>query len=99
MWVTQGFQVRGIIGTYTLSVIYLGANGASEADTDFPEGIEGLSTSGRGRGRRLGHGEHQFVRSTPTGSAWSYLEAGKTYQIDIEGQATGRGTLADPYIR
>ena len=27
----------GGTGTYTLSVIYLGANGASEADTDFPD--------------------------------------------------------------
>ena len=27
------------------------------------------------------------------------LTVGRTYQIDLEGQATGRGSLRDPYLR
>ena len=80
-------------GTYTLSVIVLGANGASEADTDFPETT---ATTGRVE-----------VGASVTGTIgadndddWFRvdLEAGKTYQFDLEGADTGRGTQPDPYV-
>ena len=80
-------------GTYTLSMIVLGANGASEADTDFPETT---ATSGRVE-----------VGASVTGTIgadndddWFRvdLEAGKTYQFDLEGADTGRGTQPDPYV-
>ena len=80
-------------GTYTLSVIVLGANGASEADTDFPEEpptsgrVEvGASVTGNVAGDS---DQDQFVVD---------LVAGKKYQFDLEGAPTGRGTLEDPYL-
>ena len=79
-------------GTYTLSVIVLGANGNSEADTDFPNYIP---TDGRvdvgasATGTFAGHDRDFFGVD---------LEAGKTYQIDLEGADTGRGTVADPRV-
>ena len=83
-------------GTYTLSVIYLGANGASEADTDFP-----VDTTTTGR-VEVGGSVTGNVNSTPPNDRdWFAveLEAGKSYQIDLEGAGTGRGTLQDPYLR
>ena len=80
-------------GAYTVSVIVLGANGASEADTDFPETT---ATTGRVE-----------VGASVTGTIgadddddWFRvdLEAGKTYQFDLEGADTGRGTQPDPYV-
>ncbi len=80
-------------GTYTLSVIVLGANGASEADTDFPETT---STTGRVE-----------IGASATGNIGTLndvdwfkvvLEAGKTYQIDMKGVDGGGGTLEDPYL-
>ena len=80
-------------GTYTLSAIVLGANGNSEADTDFP-----ATTSTTGRVE---------VGASATGTIgadndddWFRvdLEAGKTYQFDMEGMDTGRGTQPDPYV-
>ena len=84
---------QGTTGTYTLSVIVLGANGASEADTDFPNNN---TTSGR-----------VDVGASVTGNVYATgdddwfrvdLEAGKLYQIDLEGADTGRGTLSDPFL-
>ena len=46
-------------GTYTLSVIVLGANGVSEADTDFPGTT---ATTGRVDVRGLGHGQQRLYR-------------------------------------
>ena len=80
-------------GTYTLSVIVLGANGASEADADFPDTT---STSGR-----------VDVGASVTGNIASAgdidlfavrLVVGRTYQFDLEGSHNGRGTLEDPYL-
>ena len=80
-------------GAYTLSVIVLGANGASEADTDFP-----VTTSTTGR---------VDVGASATGNIESDsdkdwfrvdLEAGKLYQIDLEGVDGGGGALADPFL-
>ncbi len=88
--VSSGTTARG---TYTLSVIVLGANGASEADTDFPNNA---LTSGR-----------VDVGASATGNVESAtdvdrfrvdLEAGKQYQFDLEGAPTDRGTLEDPYL-
>ena len=81
-------------GTYTLSVIVLGANGASEADTDFPDTT---ATSGRVEvgasvtGNIGTDGDADWFRVD--------LEAGKTYQIDLEGPYNGRGTLEDPLLK
>ena len=80
-------------GNYTLSVIVLGANGASEADTDFPETT---STSGR---VDVGASVTGTI-GADTDADWFRvdLEAGKTYQFDLEGADTGRGTQPDPYV-
>ena len=84
---------NGVTGTYTLSVIVLGANGVSEADTDLP-----ATTATTGR---------VDVGASVTGNIGSFadrdyfrvvLEAGTRYQIDLEGAPTGRGTLADPAL-
>jgi hypothetical protein len=80
-------------GTYTLSVIVLGANGVSEADTDFPEDD---TTSGRVEVGASATGN--IDRALDQDWFRVVLEAGKTYQIDLEGAATGRGTLADPWL-
>ena len=79
-------------GTYTLSVIVLGANGNSEADTDFPGYIptDGRVDAGASAtGTFAGHDRDFFGVD---------LEAGKTYQIDLEGADTGRGTAEDPRV-
>ena len=80
-------------GTYTLSVILLGANGASEADTDFP-----ATTATTGR-VDVGASVTGNI-GTNTDEDWFRvdLEAGKTYQFDLEGAHNGRGTLPDPYL-
>ena len=82
-----------LTGTYTLSVIVLGANGASEADTDFPSNN---TTSGRVEVGASATG------NMDRGSDFDWfrvdLEAGKTYQFDLEGSPTGRGSLGDPFL-
>ena len=84
---------NGATGTYTLSVILLGANGASEADTDFPATT---ATTGRvdvgasATGNRGSIGDADWFRVD--------LEVGKTYQIDLTGEYGGGGTLKDPYL-
>ena len=80
-------------GTYTLSVIYLGANGASEADTDFP--VDNTTTGrvevgGSATGNLHRFGDQDWFRVE--------LEAGKRYQVDLEGVPTGRGTLCCPNL-
>ncbi len=80
-------------GTYTLSVIHLGANGVSEADTDF---AADTSTSGRVE-----------VGGSVTGTLTAAnvvdwfavdLAADRRYRIDLEGADTNRGTLPDPVL-
>ena len=84
---------NGATGTYTLSVIVLGANGVSEADTDFPADN---TTSGR---VEVGASATGNIASTSDKDWFRVdLEAGKVYQIDLEGWPTGRGTLLDPYL-
>ena len=87
-------EVDGETGTYTLSVIVLGANGASEQDTDFPETT---STTGR---VEVGASATGNI-GTETDYDWFkvVLEANKTYQIDLVGDTGGGGTQPDPYLR
>ena len=86
-----------LTGTYTLSVIVLGANGVSEADTDFPSNT---STTGRVEvGSKVEASVTGNIESA-TDEDWFRvdLEAGKTYQIDMKGEYGGGGTLEDPYL-
>ena len=76
--------------TYTLSVIVLGANGASEADTDFPATTGRVEVGGSATGNIENSNDDDWFRVD--------LEAGKTYQFDLEGVDTSRGMLDDPYL-
>ena len=80
-------------GTYTLSVIVLGANGVSEADTDFPATT---ATTGRVDVGASVTGNRGSIGDTDWFAV--VLEAGKTYQIDQKGEYGGGGTLEDPYL-
>ena len=75
-------------------MIVLGANGASEADTDFPE-----TTATTGRVEVGASATGNIDRSLDQDWFRLDLEAGKTYQIDLEGDTGGGGTLGDPYLR
>ena len=79
-------------GTYTLSVIYLGANGVSEGDTDLPTtpSTGRVEVGGSATGRIGSGGDGDWFRVE--------LEAGKRYQIDLEGADTSRGSLEDPWL-
>ena len=80
-------------GTYTLSVIHLGANGVSEADTDFSDDT---STSGR---VEVGGPVTGTVTAANVIDWFAVdLEAGRRYRIDLEGADTNRGTLPDPVL-
>ena len=80
-------------GTYTVSVIVLGANGASEADTDFPDTT---STTGR---VEVGASATGNIHTGGNRDAFRVdLERGKTYQIDLEGAGTNKGSLVDPQL-
>ena len=80
-------------GTYTLSVIVLGANGASETDTDCP------ATTATTCRVDVGASATGNIESA-TDYDWFRvdLEAGTEYQIDLEGADNGKGTLQDPYL-
>ncbi len=92
VWVAADDGQEPDTGTYTLSVIVLGANGASEADTDF----SGTNISTVDVGASV-----TGTISTPTDTDWFdvALEVGKIYQFDLEGSHNGRGTLEDPYLK
>ena len=81
---------RTLTGTYTLSVILLGANGASEADTDFP-----ATTATTGRVEVGGSVTGEIDSDTDRDWFKVELEAGKTYQFDMEGQSHKRGIPTD----
>ena len=80
-------------GTYTVSVILLGANGASEGGNDCPNHAittcqvdVGASATGN-----IGvSGDQDWFKVV--------LEADKTYQIDMEGGDTNGGTLVNPEL-
>ena len=81
------------LGTYTLSVIVLGANGNSEADTDFPDTT---STTGR---VEVGASATGNIHTNGNRDAFRVdLEAGKVYQVDLEGAGTNKGSLDDPQL-
>ena len=83
----------GGTGTYTLSVIVLGANGASEADLDFPNTT---ATDGR---VEVGASATGSLKDTVDIDAFRVdLAAGQRYRFDLEGAPTGRGTLPDPSL-
>ena len=92
VWVAADGSQEPATGTYTLSVIVLGANGVSEADTDIRNNT---NTSGR---IDVGASVTGSIGSNDTDWFRVDLEAGKTYQIDMEGRDTGRGTYTDPYL-
>ena len=94
MWVTGG-GTNGVptTGTYTLSVIELGATGASEADTDFP-----ASTSTSGKVEVGGSATGNIGSNADRDWFAVELAAGRTYRIDLEGGPNGRGTQDDPYL-
>ena len=79
-------------GTYTLSMIVLGANGVSEADTDFP-----ATTATTGR-VDVGASVTGNLSSSDNDGFLVDLEAGQRYRFDLEGAPTGRGTLPDPSL-
>ena len=78
-------------GTYTLSVIVLGANGKSEADVDFPDNN---TTTGRVEVGVTGN----LMPSSDIDWFSVMLELGRTYVFDLEGSETSSGTLANPYL-
>ena len=80
-------------GTYTLSVIVLGANGASEADTDYPN-----TTATTGRVEVGGSATGNVGHGTDFDTFKVTLMAGRLYQIDLEGAPTGRGSQPDPTL-
>ena len=73
-------------GTYALTVTELAADVAADATTTATVAVGGTAT-----------GDIEFSDD----SDWFAvtLEAGKTYQFDLEGESTDKGTLGDPYLR
>ena len=84
---------NGAPGTYTLSVIVLGANGVSEADFDFP-----TTAATTGRVEVGGSVTGNLGNGTDIDGFLVDLEARKRYRFDLESARTGRGTLPDPYL-
>ncbi len=90
----EAYLKTGVVNrTYTLSVIVLGATGASEADTDFP-----TTTSTTGRVDVGASVTGNIENTSDSDSFLVDLETGKVYQFDLEGAETGRGTLSDPGV-
>ena len=79
-------QARLGVGTYTLTVIE--TQDDYSADTTAP-GVIAVGGSARGE-IETGHDRDWFAVT---------LEGGTTYQVELEGMTTGRGTLRDPYLR
>ena len=79
-------------GTYTLS--------ATEVDV-FSEGATDLPANTSTPGRVLVGGSATGTIGRAGDEDWFAveLEAGKTYQVDLQGLITGDGTLFDPYLR
>ena len=74
-------------------MIYLGANGASEADTDLSDNTSTtgeVDVGGSVTGNIGFAGDFDWFAVA--------LEAGKTYQFDMEGSHTNRGTLENPFL-
>ena len=70
------------------------AASVSEGDTDLPTDATTpgrVVVGGSATGNIGSNGDRDWFAVT--------LEAGKTYRFDLEGSATGGGTLRDPYLR
>ena len=90
----EAYLKTGVVNrTYTLSVIVLGATGASEADTDFPN-----TTATTGRVEVGASATGNIGDENDRDGFLVDLEAGGQYRFDLEGAATGRGTLPDPHL-
>ena len=64
----------------------------------MPDDIsDGIATTGR---VTVGNSLTGEIETTSDSDAYAVeLVAGRTYRIDLEGAATGKGTLADPFLR
>ncbi len=93
VWVAADNGQEPDTGTYTLSVIVLGANGVSEADTDFPR-----TTATTGRVEVGASATGNIDPGEDLDGFRVDLEAGKRYRFDLEGADTGRGSQADPAL-
>ena len=64
----------------------------------MPDNIsDNISTTGR---VAVGNSLTGEIETTNDSDAYAVeLVAGRTYRIDLEGAATGKGTLADPFLR
>ncbi|MCV2888457.1 pre-peptidase C-terminal domain-containing protein [Ruegeria aquimaris] len=81
-------------GTYKLSVTQTSTGGTGGPADDFSETTATagrVTVGGSSTGNIETIGDNDWFSVT--------LNAGQTYTIDLEGTATGGGTLADPYIR
>ena len=79
---------RDETGTYTLSVTEISDDYAAEPDSATTGTV---AVDGWASGKIDYHGDHDWFAVE--------LEAGSTYQVDLEGSPTGRGTLGDTYLR
>ena len=91
-YIDTGSLATSDTGSYTLSVIVLGANGASEADLDFPNTS---STDGR---VEVGGSVTGRAESTGSDGFRIVLEAGQRYRFDVEGTPNIRGIVPDPLL-
>ena len=82
----SGQKNGGVAGTYTLSVAELAADVAADTSTTATVAVGGTAT-----------GEIESVDDRDWFAVT--LEAGKTYQFDLEGEPTDKGTLGNPHLR
>ena len=81
-----GQKNGGAAGTYTLSVTELAADVAADTTTAATVAVGGTAT-----GEIESAGDRDWFAVT--------LEAGKTYQFDLEGYSADKGTLGNPHLR
>ena len=81
-----GQKNGGAAGTYTLSVTELAADVAADITTTATVAVGGTAT-----------GEIESLDDRDWFAV--ALEAGKTYQFDLEGKSTDKGTLGNPHLR
>ena len=74
------------IGTYTLAVEEVVDDFTASPSTTGRVAVGGTAAMGRSEI----DGDRDWFRVE--------LEAGRTYQVDLEGRATGQGTMADPHL-
>ena len=90
-YVAAGVKSHWSYGTYTLSVTE-DADGLRDDDYAAGTGTSAtVAVGGTAAGEIETRRDRDWFEVT--------LDAGKTYQIDLEGDATEKGTLSDPYLR